>query len=57
MQKQQQNLLRQKLKGRDMLLLEKVKTFEVSELSILSYYHIQISESAVLLQILRVDVT
>ena len=40
MQKQQQNLLRQKLKGRDMLLLEKVKTFEVSELSILSYYHI-----------------
>ena len=40
-----------------MLLLEKVKTFEVSELSILSYIIYQISESVVLLQILRVDVT
>ena len=31
------NLLRQKLKGEDMLLLEKVKSSEVSEFSILPY--------------------
>ena len=31
------NELRQKLKGQDMLLLKKVKIFEVSEFSILSY--------------------
>ena len=49
------NLLRQKLKGEDMLLLEKVKSSEVSEFSILPYTQnreVGNLESVALLQIL-----